>query len=63
MIRDLTAIIDRKRQEAGERTFGILEARRQTACRHGYLLALEEVERAAGELHATQTTPVPRDAA
>jgi hypothetical protein len=64
MTRDtLAEIIIAKRQEAQARTFGVTDFRREAAVRHGYLLALEEVERALDELHAPLATSSPRDAA
>ena len=51
--------------EAHTRTFGVRDgSQTQAMIRHGYLLALEEIERALDKHHAPpQATSSPRDAA
>ena len=44
----ITVLTKRLRKAAGTRTFGAQSDRDSDLIRHGYLLALEEVERAAG---------------
>ena len=51
-----TVELDALRADAARRSFGVADSERRACVRHGYLLALEDVERQLGGVPCDSTT-------